>query len=73
MGFGPIGEERLSELRQLGSDSMDMAGADPDYIMQLVNEVRRFADGLLHLKEAFNTKGKSETAQGWRKSLLLLS
>ncbi len=50
-----------------GSDSMDMAGADPDYIMQLVNEVRRFADGLLHLKEAFNTKGKSETAQGWPK------
>ncbi|XDV47713.1 hypothetical protein PO909_017280 [Leuciscus waleckii] len=40
-----------------GSDSMDMAGADPDYIMQLVNEVRRFADVLLHLKEAFNTKG----------------
>uniref|UniRef100_A0A672RKT5 Rho GTPase-activating protein 29 n=1 Tax=Sinocyclocheilus grahami TaxID=75366 RepID=A0A672RKT5_SINGR len=39
-----------------GSDSMDMAGADPDYIMQLVNEVRRFADVLLHLKEAFNTK-----------------
>uniref|UniRef100_A0A673IB89 Rho GTPase-activating protein 29 n=1 Tax=Sinocyclocheilus rhinocerous TaxID=307959 RepID=A0A673IB89_9TELE len=44
-----------------GSDSMDMAGADPDYIMQLVNDVRRFADVLLHLKEAFNTKGKSET------------
>uniref|UniRef100_A0A673I868 Rho GTPase-activating protein 29 n=1 Tax=Sinocyclocheilus rhinocerous TaxID=307959 RepID=A0A673I868_9TELE len=39
-----------------GSDSMDMAGADPDYIMQLVNDVRRFADVLLHLKEAFNTK-----------------
>lgn len=54
-----------------GSDSMDMAGADPDYIMQLVNEVRRFADVLLHLKEAFNTKGKSETAQGWRKELVV--
>uniref|UniRef100_A0A673IE23 Rho GTPase-activating protein 29 n=1 Tax=Sinocyclocheilus rhinocerous TaxID=307959 RepID=A0A673IE23_9TELE len=39
-----------------GSDSMDMAGADPDCIMQLVNDVRRFADALLHLKEAFNTK-----------------
>jgi len=46
-----------------GSDSMDMAGADPDYIMQLVNEVRRFADVLLHLKEAFNTKGKREIVQ----------
>uniref|UniRef100_A0A671NA07 Rho GTPase-activating protein 29 n=1 Tax=Sinocyclocheilus anshuiensis TaxID=1608454 RepID=A0A671NA07_9TELE len=39
-----------------GSDNMDMAGADPDCIMQLVNDVRRFADVLLHLKEAFNTK-----------------
>nr|XP_021329483.1 rho GTPase-activating protein 29 isoform X5 [Danio rerio] len=40
-----------------GSDNMDnMMGADPDYIMQLVNDVRRFADVLLHLKEAFNTK-----------------
>ncbi|XP_051538231.1 rho GTPase-activating protein 29-like isoform X1 [Myxocyprinus asiaticus] len=38
------------------SDSLETAGADPDYIMQLVNDVRRFADGLLHLKEAFNTK-----------------
>lgn len=36
----------------------NMMGADPDYIMQLVNDVRRFADVLLHLKEAFNTKGK---------------
>uniref|UniRef100_A0A8C1YED5 Rho GTPase-activating protein 29 n=1 Tax=Cyprinus carpio TaxID=7962 RepID=A0A8C1YED5_CYPCA len=39
-----------------GSDCMDMAGADPDCIMQLVSDVRRFADALLHLKEAFNTK-----------------
>lgn len=39
-----------------GSDSMDTAGADPVYIMQLVNDVRRFADVLLHLKEAFNTE-----------------
>ncbi|KAJ8010451.1 hypothetical protein DPEC_G00075210 [Dallia pectoralis] len=29
--------------------------ADPDYIMQLVNDVRRFADVLLHLKEAFHS------------------
>ncbi|XP_072535365.1 rho GTPase-activating protein 29 isoform X2 [Salminus brasiliensis] len=39
-----------------GSDSQDTAGADPDYIMQLVSDVRRFADVLLHLKEAFNCK-----------------
>ncbi|KAI7792656.1 rho GTPase-activating protein 29 isoform X1 [Triplophysa rosa] len=38
------------------SDSVETAGADPDYIMQLVNDVRRFADVLLHLKEAFNGK-----------------
>ncbi|XP_073686931.1 rho GTPase-activating protein 29 [Garra rufa] len=43
-----------------GSDSMDMAGADPDCIMQLVNDVRRFADVLLHLKEAFNTKDQQD-------------
>lgn len=42
-----------------GSDSVETAGADPDDIMQLVNDVRRFADVLLHLKEAFNAKGKS--------------
>lgn len=42
-----------------GSDCVETAGADPDYIMQLVNDVRRFADVLLHLKEAFNAKGKS--------------
>lgn len=39
-----------------GSDSVDTAGADPEYIMQLVNDVRRFAEVLLHLKEAINTK-----------------
>ncbi|XP_051971301.1 rho GTPase-activating protein 29-like isoform X2 [Xyrauchen texanus] len=39
-----------------GSDSLETVGADPDYIMQMVSDVRRFADGLLHLKEAFNTK-----------------
>uniref|UniRef100_A0AAY4CQQ5 Rho GTPase-activating protein 29 n=1 Tax=Denticeps clupeoides TaxID=299321 RepID=A0AAY4CQQ5_9TELE len=38
-----------------GSDSVDAPGADPDYIMQLVNDVRRFADVLLQLKEAFNS------------------
>ncbi|XP_016327431.1 rho GTPase-activating protein 29-like [Sinocyclocheilus anshuiensis] len=60
-GSGSWGLGRLAKSGSLssvssGSDSMDMAGADPDYIMQLVNDVRRFADVLLHLKEAFNTK-----------------
>ncbi|KAG5268200.1 hypothetical protein AALO_G00209380 [Alosa alosa] len=39
-----------------GSDSTDAAPADSDYIMQLVNDVRHFADVLLQLKEAFNSK-----------------
>uniref|UniRef100_A0A8C2KV27 Rho GTPase-activating protein 29 n=1 Tax=Cyprinus carpio TaxID=7962 RepID=A0A8C2KV27_CYPCA len=60
-GSGPWGLGRSAKSGSLssvssGSDSMDMAGADPDYIMQLVNDVRRFADVLLHLKEAFNAK-----------------
>uniref|UniRef100_A0A4W4GD14 Rho GTPase-activating protein 29 n=1 Tax=Electrophorus electricus TaxID=8005 RepID=A0A4W4GD14_ELEEL len=33
-------------------------GADPDYIMQLVSDVRKFAHVLLSLKEAFHSKGE---------------
>ncbi|KAK6292966.1 hypothetical protein J4Q44_G00364670 [Coregonus suidteri] len=43
-----------------GLDSVDAPASagttDPDYIMQLVNDVRKFADVLLHLKEAFHSK-----------------
>uniref|UniRef100_A0A4W5JTA7 Rho GTPase-activating protein 29 n=1 Tax=Hucho hucho TaxID=62062 RepID=A0A4W5JTA7_9TELE len=44
-----------------GSDSLDAppppAGTtNPDYIMQLVNDVRKFADVLLHFKESFHSK-----------------
>lgn len=35
------------------SDCYDSSVVDPEYIMQLVNDVRRFADVLLYLKEAF--------------------
>ncbi|KAK1790670.1 hypothetical protein P4O66_014532, partial [Electrophorus voltai] len=35
-------------------------GADPDYIMQLVSDVRKFAHVLLSLKEAFHYKGTQE-------------
>ncbi|XP_063263612.1 rho GTPase-activating protein 29 isoform X7 [Prinia subflava] len=35
------------------SDCYDNPVVDPDYIMQLVNDVRKFADVLLYLKEAF--------------------
>lgn len=33
-------------------------GVDPEYVMQLVNDVRWFADVLLNLKEAFHCKGE---------------
>ncbi|NXN81896.1 RHG29 protein, partial [Bombycilla garrulus] len=35
------------------SDCYDNPAVDPEYIMQLVNDVRKFADVLLYLKEAF--------------------
>ncbi|XP_021381524.1 rho GTPase-activating protein 29 isoform X1 [Lonchura striata] len=35
------------------SDCYDSPVVDPEYIMQLVNDVRKFADVLLYLKEAF--------------------
>ncbi|NWU04502.1 RHG29 protein, partial [Urocynchramus pylzowi] len=35
------------------SDCYDTPVVDPEYIMQLVNDVRKFADVLLYLKEAF--------------------
>lgn len=31
---------------------------DPEYVMQLVNDVRWFADVLLNLKEAFQCNGE---------------
>ena len=37
---------------------MGAPGVDPDYVMQLVNDVRWFADVLLNLKDAFQPKGK---------------
>lgn len=51
----PLGS-RLSS-SSLGSDGPDAPAADPHYIMQLVSDVRRFADVLLQLKEVFNSKG----------------
>lgn len=40
---------------------------DPEYVMQLVNDVRWFAEVLLNLKDAFQYKGKysMEGAGGW--------
>ncbi|XP_069823814.1 rho GTPase-activating protein 29 [Dendropsophus ebraccatus] len=43
------------------SDCYDSSVVDPEYIMQLVNDVRRFADVLLYLKEAFLSPEKQES------------
>lgn len=52
---------RSSKTNPLSAMGLDHAitppGGDPDYIMQLVNDVRKFSDVLLSLKEAFQSKG----------------
>ncbi|XP_036377774.1 rho GTPase-activating protein 29 isoform X1 [Megalops cyprinoides] len=60
-GSGTWGVGRTAKSSSLssissGSDGADARGVDPDYIMQLVNDVRKFADVLLHLKEAFHSE-----------------
>lgn len=52
--------KNLSSLSSMGLTS-HLAGApgmDPEYVMQLVSDVRWFADVLLNLKEVFNRKGE---------------
>lgn len=48
---------RLTKTNSVSSDNQDAAPSDPHYIMQLVSDVRKFADVLLQLKEVFNSKG----------------
>uniref|UniRef100_A0A673WBJ2 Rho GTPase-activating protein 29 n=1 Tax=Salmo trutta TaxID=8032 RepID=A0A673WBJ2_SALTR len=59
MGTSTAKSSSLSSVSS-GLDSVDapapVGTTDPDYIMQLVNDVRKFADVLLHLKEAFHSK-----------------
>ena len=61
---GPLG--RGSKTRSLstadhGSEGLEVpATANPDYIMQLVSDVRKFADVFLHLKEVFSSEGKGQ-------------
>nr|XP_046178036.1 rho GTPase-activating protein 29-like isoform X3 [Oncorhynchus gorbuscha] len=43
-----------------GSTVVGAPGVDPDYVMQLVNDVRRFSDMLLSLKEAFRSEESHE-------------
>ncbi|XP_035270062.1 rho GTPase-activating protein 29 isoform X2 [Anguilla anguilla] len=61
-GSGTWGMGRTTKSSSLtsvssGSDgAADVRGVDPDYIMQLVNDVRKFAEVLLRLKEAFHSE-----------------
>lgn len=45
----------------LSSRLMGSPGVDPDYVMQLVNDVRWFADVLISLKDAFQQQGGFRT------------
>ncbi|MED6241829.1 hypothetical protein ATANTOWER_028160 [Ataeniobius toweri] len=54
--LGSGGPSRLIKSNSVSSDNQDVAPADPNYIMQLVSDVRKFADVLLQLKEVFNSK-----------------
>ncbi|XP_035855349.1 rho GTPase-activating protein 29 isoform X2 [Sander lucioperca] len=53
---GPWVPGRVSKSGLGSSDSPDIPVSDPVYIMQLVSDVRKFADVLLQLKEVFNCK-----------------
>jgi len=55
MGSG--GSARITKSGSVSSDNPNIIASDPDYIMQLVSDVRKFADVLLQLKEVFNSKG----------------
>lgn len=50
---------KTNALNAMGLDhNITTSGGDPEYIMQLVNDVRKFSDVLLSLKEAFPSKGE---------------
>uniref|UniRef100_A0AAQ5ZYJ1 Rho GTPase-activating protein 29 n=1 Tax=Amphiprion ocellaris TaxID=80972 RepID=A0AAQ5ZYJ1_AMPOC len=55
--LGSSGSSRISKSGLVSSDNPDVPTSDPHYIMQLVSDVRKFADVLLQLKEVFNSKG----------------
>ncbi|XP_051553405.1 rho GTPase-activating protein 29 isoform X2 [Myxocyprinus asiaticus] len=54
---------KTNHLSAMGLDHTTTPGGDPDYIMQLVNDVRKFSDMLLSLKEAFHSKENQECSQ----------
>lgn len=50
-------QSRVSKSDSVSSEGSDVPASDPNYIMQLVSDVRKFADALLQLKDVFNSKG----------------
>lgn len=57
MGRGSKSRNPLNSI-ELPSSLAGATGVDPDSVMQLVNDVRWFANVLLNLKDAFQTKGE---------------
>lgn len=55
--LGSAGPASTSRVSKSGSVSSDTPASDPNYIMQLVSDVRKFADVLVQLKEVFVSKG----------------
>lgn len=55
--FGSWVPGRDSKSGSGSTDGSDIPASDPNYIMQLVGDVRKFADVILQLKEVFNSKG----------------
>ncbi|XP_056868116.1 rho GTPase-activating protein 29-like isoform X1 [Takifugu flavidus] len=58
--FGNWVPGRDSKSCSVSTDGSDIPASDPNYIMQLVSDVRKFADVLLQLKEVFNSKEHQE-------------
>lgn len=54
---GSSGPARISKSGSESADGPDTPTSDPHYILQLVSDVRKFADVLLQLKEVFGSKG----------------
>uniref|UniRef100_A0A8C5H9F5 Rho GTPase-activating protein 29 n=1 Tax=Gouania willdenowi TaxID=441366 RepID=A0A8C5H9F5_GOUWI len=50
------GSAQISQSGSMGPGGPGGVISDPNYIMQLVSDVRKFADVLLQLKEVFNSK-----------------
>lgn len=49
--------QRVPKGDPVSPEGSDVPASDPNYIMQLVSDVRKFADALLQLKDVFNSKG----------------